>query len=111
MVANHDGSWVPFDTAAYPFGIPNHYTRAGLHVASYRMIGVLDMAAAIRDDRPHPAAVSWPCTCWRCLRRWDARRSRAPRQDKDYVRAARAAPAGPGRRGVCAVRTTPGGDS
>ena len=56
MVTKRDGDWTPLDTSAHPFGKPNRYTQSGLHVADYRMIGVLDMAAAIRDNRPHRAS-------------------------------------------------------
>ena len=35
-------------SAAHPYGVPNRTTRTGAHVADYRIIGLLDMAAAIR---------------------------------------------------------------
>jgi predicted dehydrogenase len=56
MVTKRDGDWTPLDVSAHPFGKPNRSTRAGLHVADYRMVGVLDMAAAIRDNRRHRAS-------------------------------------------------------
>jgi predicted dehydrogenase len=56
MVTQRDGGWTALDIAAHPFGKPNRYTQSGLHVADYRMVGVLDMAAAIRDHRPHRAS-------------------------------------------------------
>lgn len=56
MVTSRDGDWTPLDISAHPFGKPTRYTQSGLHVADYRMIGVLDMAAAIRDNRRHRAS-------------------------------------------------------
>jgi predicted dehydrogenase len=53
MVTSRDSDWTPLDISAHPFGKPTRYTQSGLHVADYRMIGVLDMAAAIRDNRRH----------------------------------------------------------
>jgi predicted dehydrogenase len=47
--------WEDLEISAHPFGINNRKTRAGLDVADYRIIGLLDMAAAIRDGRPHRA--------------------------------------------------------
>jgi hypothetical protein len=56
MVMTRDGEWMPLEISAHPFGKPNRHTQSGLHVADYRMVGVLDMAAAIRDNRPHRAS-------------------------------------------------------
>ena len=56
MVTERDGDWQPLDIAAHPFGTPNRTTRAGAQVADYRIIGLLDMAAAIRQGRPHRAS-------------------------------------------------------
>jgi predicted dehydrogenase len=53
MIAERDGDWTPLDISAHPFGKPNRRTRNGAKVADYRIIGLLDMAAAIRDNRPH----------------------------------------------------------
>jgi predicted dehydrogenase len=53
MVTRRDGDWAPLDISAHPFGSPNRVTRTGAHVADYRIIGLLDMAAAIRVGRPH----------------------------------------------------------
>jgi predicted dehydrogenase len=55
MVSHRDGDWTPLDITAHPFGIPNRTARSGARVADYRIIGLLDMAAAIRNDRPHRA--------------------------------------------------------
>lgn len=56
MVTSRNGDWTPLDISAHPFGKPNRQTQSGLHVADYRMVGVLDMAAAIRNNRPHRAS-------------------------------------------------------
>lgn len=56
MITKGDTDWTPLDISAHPFGKPNRQTRAGLAVADYRMIGALDMAAAIRDNRKHRAS-------------------------------------------------------
>ena len=56
LVTDHDGDWTPLDISAHPFGKPNRRTNSGGHVADYRIIGLLDMAAAIRDRRPHRAS-------------------------------------------------------
>jgi predicted dehydrogenase len=49
------GGWQDLPIEAHPFGRPTRQTRAGLDVADYRMVGVLDMACAIRCGRPHRA--------------------------------------------------------
>ena len=56
MVAERDAEWMPLDISAHPFGMPNRYTSGGAHVADYRIIGLLDMAAAVRNNRPHRAS-------------------------------------------------------
>jgi len=56
MVTERDGEWMPLDISAHPFGIPNRSTSSGAHVADYRIIGLLDMAAAVRNNRPHRAS-------------------------------------------------------
>ena len=48
-----DDDWTLLDIGAHPSGAPNRVTRSGAHVADYRIIGLLDMAAAIRTGRPH----------------------------------------------------------
>jgi predicted dehydrogenase len=50
------GPWQALDISAHPFGADNHTTNAGVSVANYRVVGVLDMAMAIRQDRPHRAS-------------------------------------------------------
>ena len=56
LVTERDGDWTALDISAHPFGRPNRYTNNGAYVADYRIIGLLDMAAAIRDERPHRAS-------------------------------------------------------
>ena len=56
VITKRDDDWTPLDIAAHPFGKPNRHTRAGLPIADYRIIGVLDMAAAIRYNRKHRAS-------------------------------------------------------
>jgi len=56
LVTERDGDWTPLDISAHPFGKPNRYTNNGAHVADYRIIGLLDMTAAIRDERPPRAS-------------------------------------------------------
>lgn len=56
QMCGRDGTWVPLDTGAYPFREENWTTRRGAHVANYRISGVIDMAIAIREGRPHRAS-------------------------------------------------------
>ena len=56
MVTARGGDWMPLEISAHPFGKPNRHTQSGLHVADYRIVGVLDMAAAIRGNRKHRAS-------------------------------------------------------
>jgi predicted dehydrogenase len=53
MLTKRDGEWKPIDISAHPFGKPNRSTKSGAEVADYRIVGLLDMAAAIREGRPH----------------------------------------------------------
>lgn len=55
-ICERDGPWQPIDTAVHPFGIDNTTTRFGARVANYRAVGVVDMALAIRESRPHRAS-------------------------------------------------------
>jgi predicted dehydrogenase len=54
-LSERDSEWQPLDISAHPFRIPNRTLRSGAKVADYRIIGLLDMAAAIRQGRPHRA--------------------------------------------------------
>ena len=47
------GDWQDQPIDAHPFGAPNFTTGRGKRVANYRMIGVVDMACALRAGRPH----------------------------------------------------------
>jgi predicted dehydrogenase len=55
MVSTRDSDWRALDISAHPFGIPNRTLRSGAEVADYRIVGLLDMAAAIHQGRPHRA--------------------------------------------------------
>jgi hypothetical protein len=54
-VSERDGEWHELDTSELAFGAPNRELRAGGQVADYRIVGVIDMAMAIRANRPHRA--------------------------------------------------------
>lgn len=54
--SEQDGDWQALDISVHPFGVPNYTTRSGAEVANYRIIGLLDMAAAIQQNRPHRAS-------------------------------------------------------
>ncbi|MFC0406890.1 Gfo/Idh/MocA family protein [Roseomonas elaeocarpi] len=56
MLTREDGEWEPLPIGAHPFGINNRVTRLGKEVADYRIIGLLDMAAALQTGRPHRAS-------------------------------------------------------
>ncbi len=51
-----NGEWRDLDISAHPFGIANRELRNGSMQADYRMIGLVDMAMAIRHNRPHRAS-------------------------------------------------------
>jgi predicted dehydrogenase len=54
-ISQRGGAWTALDIGAHPYGTNNRTTRAGLEVADHRIIGLLDMAAAIGSGRPHRA--------------------------------------------------------
>ena len=56
MLTERDGDWKSLDISVHPFGKPNRHTSSGVHVADYRIVGLLDMAAAIHGNRPHRAS-------------------------------------------------------
>lgn len=56
QISEAAGDWQDVDISAHPFGKPNRETGAGTLVSDYRMIGLIDMACAIRQDRPHRAS-------------------------------------------------------
>jgi predicted dehydrogenase len=47
------GDWQELPIDGHPFGAPNRPLRSGAMVADYRLVGVLDMATAIAEGRPH----------------------------------------------------------
>jgi predicted dehydrogenase len=55
MVTERDSEWRELDISAHPFRIPNRTLRSGAEVADYRIIGLLDMAAALHQGRTHRA--------------------------------------------------------
>ena len=55
LIAQRDSDWQPLDISAHPFGHPNRALRSGAPVADYRIIGLLDMAAALHQGRAHRA--------------------------------------------------------
>jgi predicted dehydrogenase len=55
QITERDSDWQALDIFAHPFGIPNRTLRSGARVADYRIIGLLDMAAALRQGRTHRA--------------------------------------------------------
>ena len=55
-IAVERGDWEDLDISAFAFGIPNRPSKRGAAVADYRIIGLLDMAAAIQAHRPHRAS-------------------------------------------------------
>jgi predicted dehydrogenase len=55
LVARTASDWTAAEVARHGFGTPNATSRTGQPVADYRGLGLLDMAAALRDDRPHRA--------------------------------------------------------
>jgi predicted dehydrogenase len=56
LVSERAADWQELDTSAHPFREPNRTLRSDAFVADYRIVGVLDMATAIRAGRPHRAS-------------------------------------------------------
>jgi predicted dehydrogenase len=54
-VSERNGEWRELPIDPYPFGKPTRKNNAGVEVADYRMVGVLDMACAVATNRPHRA--------------------------------------------------------
>ncbi len=54
-LSNGRGDWEPLDISAFAFGVPNRRDGKGEDVADYRIIGLLDMAVALENGRPHRA--------------------------------------------------------
>ena len=55
-VCKPNGDWQDLSIADLPFGVPNREMRNGSMQADYRMVGLVDMAMAIRGERPHRAS-------------------------------------------------------
>jgi predicted dehydrogenase len=56
VLLSHDGlKWDRQDSSQRPYARPNRKLRTGAMVADYRIIGVVDMAEAIRESRPQRA--------------------------------------------------------
>jgi len=51
QLAERDCTWRTLDISAFPFGTDNTVNRAGLQVANYRSVGIVDMAVALRHGR------------------------------------------------------------
>lgn len=49
------GEWSDLDISQHPFGKPNRELQNGKKEADYRTIGLIDMAMAIQQNRPHRA--------------------------------------------------------
>jgi predicted dehydrogenase len=56
QLSRHGGAWADIDISAHPFGADNRTLGSGRVVADYRIAGVLDMALAIAQGRPHRAS-------------------------------------------------------
>ena len=55
-VSKPNGDWQDVAIAAHPFGIANRELRNGTMQADYRIVGLIDMAMAIRHGRSHRAS-------------------------------------------------------
>ncbi len=55
QITARDSDWQALDIAGHPFGIANRTLRSGVEVADYRIIGLLEMAAALHQGRAHRA--------------------------------------------------------
>ncbi len=55
-VCKPNGDWQDVAIAAHPFGIANREMRNGTMQADYRIVGLVDMAMAIRQGRSHRAS-------------------------------------------------------
>ena len=56
MFCHARDGWAALNISSFAFGSPNRETSDGSKVADYRIIGLLDMAAALREGRPHRAS-------------------------------------------------------
>ena len=56
ILLSRDGlKWDRHDSRERPYAQPNRELKSGAKVADYRIIGVVDMAEAIRESRPQRA--------------------------------------------------------
>ncbi len=55
-ISEKGADWAALDITVHPFHAVNRTLRDGREVADYRIIGLLDMAAAIQQNRPHRAS-------------------------------------------------------
>ena len=55
-ISEKGADWAPIDITSHPFHANNRTMRDGREVADYRIIGLLDMAAAIQQGRKHRAS-------------------------------------------------------
>ena len=98
------GDWHDLDITAHPFGVPNRTLRSGAEVADYRIIGVLDMAAALHQGRPHRANGDLALHVLEVLDAFERSSVEGPpRDDRDPLRASGAGAARRRRRGVYAI--------
>jgi predicted dehydrogenase len=54
-VFTRGGDWQPVSIDEFPFGEVNRTTIFGQEIADYRVVGLIDMAVALRTGRPHRA--------------------------------------------------------
>jgi len=55
-ISDGEGDWLTLNIDSFAYGLPNRQDGRGRKAADYRIVGLLDMAAAIRADRPHRAS-------------------------------------------------------
>lgn len=53
QIAHERGEWEALPIEKFAFALPNYTTSSGELRANHRSVGVVDMAWAIRQDRPH----------------------------------------------------------
>ena len=56
LVSERDGEWRAIDIGPHPFGAPTRKNNVGDDIADYRMIGLVDMAVALRAGRDFRAS-------------------------------------------------------
>ncbi len=59
LVGRPDGDWETVPPGDLPFAEPNWPTKSGNQVANHRIIGAIDMAYGIRNERPHRASMEF----------------------------------------------------